>query len=108
MTALNIIFVIIAAFILIAWILPKIVDLLDGLIADSRAIPGIMGLLMVVVGVLVLQKIVELIKGIENQYTSYIGVLDGGLNVLLGFLPYIQWILVAVLLGLFIGSGKKK
>tara|TARA_Y100000034_G_C6863881_1_gene393488 strand:- start:1121 stop:1465 length:345 start_codon:yes stop_codon:yes gene_type:complete len=104
---INAVFVIIAGFILISKILPKISDLIQGAnVQDNRIISGVMGLLIIAIYILVINGVLKILSVVENQYLGYLNYLNEGVSILVSFLPYIQWIVVAALIGIFISKKK--
>ena len=104
---INSFIVVIAGFILISKVLPKINDLIQGAnVQDNRVIGGVMGLLIIAIYILVADAVLRILSVVENKYLAYLNYLNEGVSILVGFLPYIQWIVVAALIGVFISKKK--
>ncbi len=104
----EIVLVIVFAFIIISKIFPNIRILLDGLIKDNKSLAGFMSLLIIIVYILTFSKIVNLLLEItENQYITYLNLITPGIDILNAILPYIQYILLGALIAWGLQSAKK-
>src|SRR3989344_4654859 len=96
----GIIFSIVAALIIIIKILPWVRDLSDSILGDSAAVTSLMSLLVILVYILLFAGILGLLKNIDNKFLNYLTVLDPAVNMFLAVLPYLKWLVFALVLGL--------
>ncbi len=104
---LGIIFALAGALFIIIKILPRVRDLVDSVFKDDTIVNSVMSLLVILVYILLFVGVVNLIKNIDNQYLNYISILDPGINLVLAILPYLKWLVFAVILGLAFKYVKK-
>jgi|SRR3989338_555621 len=107
---LSIVFLLIAAYIAIAFILPMVRSFVKEIIEDTPAVNGFMSILVIVVYILLFKKILEILVAMpqtaedgSRTLAGYLGVLQPGALILDQLLPFIGW----VLLGGLIAFGLK-
>jgi uncharacterized BrkB/YihY/UPF0761 family membrane protein len=96
---LGIIFAITAALIIIIKILPRVRDLTDAAFNDEGITSSLLSLLVILVYVLLFVGTMALLKNIDNKYLNYVSILDPGVNLLTAILPYMKWVVFAILIG---------
>lgn len=108
-TILSIVFSIVAAYIVIAFILPMVRALVKEIFDNSPAINGFISLLVIVVYILLFKEIIEILSAIPAKegakgIGSYLSVLQPGITILDRLVPLIGW----VLLGSLIAFGLRR
>ena len=103
----GIIFSIIAALIVIIKIFPRIGDLASNILGENNSVASLMSLLVILVYILLFTTIIGLLKNIDNKYLNYVTTIDPGINLVLALLPYLKWVVFALLLGLSLKQLKK-
>src|SRR3989344_3703843 len=104
-TILSIVFLIIAAYLAIVFILPMIRALVKEIIEDTPAVNGFMSILVMIVYILLFKKILEVLIALpqtaedgSKTLVSYLAVLQPGMDVLDQLLPFIGWVLLGGLI----------
>lgn len=108
--AVNIFGIIIAAvasLIVIIKIFPRIGDLADSIFNDDGIVRNLMSLLVILVYILLIFTTIGLIKNIDNKHLNYIGLLDPGLELITSLLPYLKWVIFALLIAAALKQIKK-
>ncbi|MDD5178174.1 MAG: hypothetical protein PHT54_02740 [Candidatus Nanoarchaeia archaeon] len=93
------VFAFIGGHILITKVLPKLSDLVNPLFKNEKTSHSFILILIIFIFVLVLRKIVVLLIGMNNTYLNILAIINPGLEVILEFVPYVQWLFVAILIG---------
>jgi hypothetical protein len=98
---IQIVLLIVIAHLLLSKVLPKLRRILNSYVDDdsSKAITFLIFFVIIVLGVNIL---IEILMGLNNKIINYLVAVQPGMQLLTDFLPYLQWILVAliVLIGL--------
>ena len=102
---LSIVFLLIAAYIAIAFILPMVRSFVKEIIEDTPAVNGFMSILVIVVYILVFKKILEILVAMpqtaedgSRTLAGYLSVLQPGALILDQLLPFIGWVLLGGLI----------
>jgi len=104
---LNAVFIIIGGYVAISYLLPMLRDFFSGILKEEKSLDGLMGIINLYIIIFILAAIVTELMAINNQYLNYFGILTPGLNVLVALIPYIQWLVVGVLVVLGLKNLKK-
>jgi hypothetical protein len=104
---LGIIFAVIVALVIIIKILPRVSDLTNAAFGDERITGSLMSLLVILVYVLLFLGVITLIKNINNKYLNYVSILDPGIELLVELLPYLRWVILALILGAALAKFKR-
>ena len=112
-TILSIIFSVITAYVVIAYILPIVRALVKEIFDNSPAINGFISLLIIVVYILLFKKIIEILSSIPAEegaksIGSYLAVLDPGIFILEQIIPLIGWVLLGTLIAFGLRRYMKK
>ena len=94
----GIIFAAIAVLIIIIKIFPRIGRLADSIFNDDGVVGNLMSLLVILVYILFAFTAIGLIKNIDNKYLNYISLLDPGVEIFSSILPYLKWVIFALLI----------
>ncbi len=95
---LGIVFATVAVLVIIIKIFPRLGELADSVLNDEGIVSNLMSLLVILVYILLFFTAVGLIKNIDNKYLNYIGLLDPGIELLNAVLPYLKWVIFALLI----------
>ena len=95
---ISVLFAFIGGHILLTKVLPPLKKLLNSVLKDENAVNSLMAILLVLVGVLVLQKAVELLKVLENQVINVVTVINPALEIMLGFGTYIGYLILGIII----------
>ena len=104
---LKIVFVIIAGHLAITKIIPLLDEMLKALIKEKKIVDKFTSLLGVLVFVLVGAKIIEFAEATQNQVISYLSVIQPGLDLLLGLVPYFGYVFAATVVIIAVRGIKK-
>ncbi len=94
----GIIFAAIAVLIIIIKIFPRIGGLADSIFNDDNIVGNLMSLLVILVYILFAFTVISLVKNIDNKYLNYVSLLDPGLEIFNSVLPYLKWVIFALLI----------
>lgn len=104
--SLQVIILVLATHFLLTKLLPKLKELLESYVDedDAKTLALFIAFILIVLAVKIL---VDLLLALNNSIVNYVSVVNPGLNLLVGFLPYFQWILVAVIVLIGLSYMKK-
>lgn len=104
--SLQVIILVLATHFLLTKLLPKLKELLESYVDedDAKTLALFVAFILIVMAIKIL---VDLLLALNNTTINYVSVLNPGLNLVVGFLPYFQWILVAVIILVGLSSIKK-
>ncbi|MDD5254325.1 MAG: hypothetical protein PHG05_04495 [Candidatus Nanoarchaeia archaeon] len=83
---------------LITKILPRLTELVNPIFKNDKLSHSFTFMLVIFIFVLVVRKIVLLLVEMNNPYLNVVSVLNPGLEVILEFVPYVQWVFVAIII----------
>jgi len=104
---LGIVFATVASLIIITKIFPRIGELTDSIFNNDGITRNLMSLLVILVYILLFITTVALLKNINNQYLNYISLIDPGIELLKSILPYLKWVVFALLIAAALRQFKK-
>lgn len=104
----GIISAIIAGYLIITRILPKIKNALDLSIKDNLATEGLMLIFFIYVILFVIRKALEVLTTTQEPWVKYIPVVKPGIDVLTDLLPYLGIFMIAVTVAVAITRASKK
>ncbi len=109
---ISIVFSVIAAYLVIAFILPVVRALIKEIFDNSPAINGFISLLVIVVYIMLFKKIVEILSEIPAEGAKgigyYLSVLNPGISILEQLIPLIGWVLLGTLIAFGLRRYLKK
>ena len=106
--ALGMVLTIVAGHIAITKILPKLKILLKAIIKDEEAINSLMHIFIVYVGLFVLSKLLELFRAFDVGFINDMAsIVQPGIDILMSLLPYLQWLILGILVVVGLKSFKK-
>ena len=103
----GIIFAAIAVLIIIIKIFPRIGGLADSIFNDDGVVGNLMSLLVILVYILFAFTVIGLIKNVDNKYLNYVSLLDPGLEIFNSMMPYIKWVIFALLIAAALKQFRK-
>ena len=95
-TILRIIFILAATHISLTKIIPMVQDFLSSIFKDKKTLDGITSLFGILVLILAVKELLPAIETLNNNILNYLLTLEPALTVLLNFVYYLQFIILAV------------
>jgi hypothetical protein len=83
-------------YIAVKYVLPPVRELLADVFKYNKAVNALITLLTIWVYVVVVAGVIERLTAIGEKALSYVTVVNPVLDVLNGFVPYVQWFVVGI------------
>lgn len=105
-TILGIFSAIIAGYLIITRVLPKIKNALDLALKDQVVTEGLMMIFFFYVIFFVIRKGIEVVVATQEVWVKYFAIIKPGIDILTDLLPYIGIFMIAVTVGVAIARKK--
>lgn len=106
--SLGMFFAVAAGHIAITKILPRLKVLLKSILKEEEAVNSLMYIFIIYVGLFVLSKLLELLNGFGVSFiTDITKIIEPGVSILMSLLPYIQWLILGIIVVVGLKSLKK-